>query len=229
MNWGETERKWNSESQLNNFWCFHLLHASQEEVFQALWIYGHHIESVRTTELNVTLAKAESGVTQSLRSHPKPPKSLHLDEIATVTSHCSQYQVGSSSWIIELKMLLACFTSWIWLCVVLVVKFEQFNYLVGLDKSLWSSLNFIFILQILLFFFFDKQLPSHPYGIYVLCICMTHVWLQIKRLMLMSSLSQGILLHRASSSWYWTPVWCNWGKQHNILQGKQGGAAVREK
>lgn len=105
MNWGETERKWNSESQLNNFWCFHLLHASQEEVFQALWIYGHHIESVRTTELNVTLAKAESGVTQSLRSHPKPPKSLHLDEIATVTSHCSQYQVGSSSWISSWKAL----------------------------------------------------------------------------------------------------------------------------
>lgn len=126
-------------------------------------------------------------------------------------------------------MLLACFTSWIWLRVVLVVKFEQFNYLVGLDKSLWSSLKFIFILQILLFFFFDKQLPSHQYGIYVLCICMTHVWLQIKRLMLMSSLSQGILLHRASSSWYWTPVWCNWGKQHNILQGKQGGAACQGK
>lgn len=105
MNWGETERKWKSESQLNNFWCFHLLHASQEEVFQALWIYGHHIESVCTTELNVTLAKPKSGVTQSLRSHPKPAKSLHLDEIATVTSHCSQYQVGSSSWISSWKAL----------------------------------------------------------------------------------------------------------------------------
>lgn len=52
-------------------------------------------------------------------------------------------------------------------------------------------------------------------------------WLQIKHLMLRSSLSQGILLHRALFLWYWTPAWCIWGMQHNILQGKQGGAAAR--